>query len=51
VALRFAASALGGGGRVALGGEAVRPGCSRVTCTDLAPDAPAVMVLTVAKGA
>jgi hypothetical protein len=38
--VRFSQSAIGSPATVYVAGEATRPGCTRVSCTDLAPDAP-----------
>jgi hypothetical protein len=40
VTLRFAPSALGSPTKLYAAAEATRPGCTRGSCTDLAPDAP-----------
>jgi hypothetical protein len=40
VTLRFAQASIGSPAKLYVAAEAVRPGCTRGSCTDLAPDAP-----------
>ena len=47
VVLRVPASLLAGRRRVAFAGEATQPGCIRLSCVDLAPDAGATKSLTL----
>jgi hypothetical protein len=47
VTLRFATSAVGAPARLYAAAEATRPGCTRGSCTDLAPDAPKTLTYTL----
>jgi hypothetical protein len=47
VTLRFSQSALGSPARLAVAAESTRPGCTRVSCVDTAPDAPKTLTLTL----
>jgi hypothetical protein len=47
VTLRFSQSALGSPATLHVAGEAARPGCTRVSCIDLAPDAPKTLTFAL----
>jgi hypothetical protein len=47
VNLRFPQSAIGSPAKLFVAAESTRPGCSRVTCIDTAPDAPKTLTLTL----
>jgi len=49
VTLRFSQTAVGRPARVAVGAESTRPGCTRGSCIDTAPDAPNALPLTLRK--
>jgi hypothetical protein len=51
VTVRFAQSAIGAPAKLQAAAESTRPGCPRVSCVDLAPDAPTTLPLTLRDGA
>jgi hypothetical protein len=51
VTLRFSQTAIGKPATLYVAGEAVRPGCPRGSCIDLAPDAPKTLKLVLRKAA
>jgi len=50
VTLRFSQSAIGNPATLHVAGEATRPGCPRVSCVDLAPDAPKTLAFKLKTG-
>jgi hypothetical protein len=51
VTVRFAQSAIGNPAKLEAAGESTRPGCPRVSCVDVAPNAPATLALPLRDGA
>jgi hypothetical protein len=47
--VRFAQSTIGSPAKLRVAAESTRPGCTRVSCIDLAPDAPKTLSLTLHK--